>query len=215
MTEKQSDELSQIKTMNLFQKMLGVMSELSYLKKTASVGFGNNTYTALTHDHVAMSVQPLLVKYRLNAIPTELESTIERYKVTTKKGESDRYETVKKVLIDFVNADKPDERHQVVSSAHGFDSQDKSPGKAYSMAVKYALLKTFMIASGDQEEDRVEASKVVSAERQELETELKELLKLNNKLNEKSIAYMNSLDIDGLKQKIDQYKNQEQSEGNK
>ncbi len=64
-----------------------------------------------------------------------------------------------------------------------------------------------MLASGDDEEQRVEQTKIVNIERQKLEDELKLLLKANDKLNEQSLKYMSTLGIDGLRTKINEYKN--------
>jgi len=139
---------------NLYQRISAVMSEISKISKDTSVGFGKNTYKAVSHDHVAKNIQPLLVRHGIVAIPSQEDSLIEQYEVEGKNGKSLRYETTAIVVVDFINIDKPEEKHSVKVKAHGFDSQDKSPGKAFSMAVKYALLKTFMIASGDEEEAR-------------------------------------------------------------
>jgi hypothetical protein len=153
-----------------------------------------------------MSLQPLLVKYRLTAIPEMVSSDIERYRVITKKGEGDRYETKTNVRVTITNIDNPSDKVDTYAMAHGFDTQDKSPGKAYSMATKYCLLKAFMIASGDDEEQRVEQAKEVSAERHKLESELKELLKSSNKLDDKSLSVIPRLSITQLREKINEYK---------
>lgn len=199
---KQNDDL---KSLNVYQKINMVMSELSYLKKDKSVGYGSNSYTALTHDQVTMALQPLIVKYRLAVIPSIIKDDYTRYKVQTKKGESDRYEVKCDVSVMIVNIDDPSDHVTTTATAHGFDSQDKAPGKAYSMATKYALLKLFMIASGDDEESRIDEARIISNERKELETELKALLKSHDKLNNQSIKYMSTLDIDGLRAAINKY----------
>lgn len=210
MTNEQVD----LKTLNVYQKINLVMSELSYLKKDKSVGYGQNSYTALTHDQVTMALQPLIVKYRLVVIPSVVQDEYKRYTVQTKKGESDRYEVKCDVSVMIVNIDNPSEHITTTATAHGFDSQDKAPGKAFSMATKYALLKLFMIASGDDEESRVDETRVINNERKQLETELKDLLKSHNKLNQQALKYMSTLDLDGLRTKINEYKQtQPQTEG--
>lgn len=151
--------------LNVYQRVNKVMSELSYLKKTAKIGYGNNTYSAITHDHVTESIQPLCVKYGLVLIPEMTDTKIERYTVTNKRGESsERYETITTVVLTVINMDNPEDRFNTQATAHAFDNQDKSSGKAYSMAVKYCHLKTFMLASGDKEEDRNEETKIVCKE---------------------------------------------------
>lgn len=216
MNEKPIDENSQekltqeqISKLNVYQKINKIMSEISYLKKTTKVGSGSYGYTALSHDHVTSSIQPLFVKYGIVTETSMTNTKFLRYEVTTKKGKSDRYETQCEVQVVIVNADKPEERFTVTSSAHGIDQADKSPGKAYSMATKYCLLKTLNLASGDDEEQRVEDAKIVSNERKVLEDVLKLLLKNRNKLDSKSIQYMNTLDLNGLREAISKYQNEE------
>lgn len=189
-------------SLNLYQRINKVMGEISYLKKTANIKAGSGSYSAITHDHVTQSLQPLIVKHGLVIESSMANTSIERYEVKTKYGVSERYETRTTVEVSIVNIDNPNERTMVKATAHGFDGQDKSVGKAYSMAVKYALLKLFMIASGDEEEERVEVAKMVNSERSKIENELSELLKSQNKLDNKSIAYMRNLDIQGLKDAI-------------
>lgn len=152
--------------LNVHQRILAVMKEAHYIKKDAKVGFGNNAYSATSHDAVTTKIAPLFVKHGLVAIPTITDHTCERYRVATRNGEAERYETKVFVSLKIVNADCPEEYVETNAFAHGFDTQDKSPGKAYSMAVKYCYLKALMIASGDKEEDRPEESHVIPSKPQ-------------------------------------------------
>jgi len=197
---------------NLFQRINSIMSELSYLKKDTNVGYGNNAYNAITHDYVTSKLQPLCVKYGVVIIPNMINSKIERYQITTRKGDlQDRYETQATAKVTLFNIDNPNESIDIQSTAHGFDSQDKSPGKAFSMAVKYCYLKAFMLSTGDNEEERVEeattVNKYVEAEKIELKKDLAGLLQVAGKYNEASITALNRMGIDQLKDKIKEYSN--------
>ena len=183
------------------------MSEISYLQKTAKVGSGSYGYTALTHDHVTSSIQPLMVKYGLVAETSMINSVFNRYEVKTKKGDiQDRYDVQCDAKVTIVNIDEPTERFSVTASAQGFDPQDKASGKAYSMATKYALLKLFMLASGDDEETRVEETKAVNSINDDLRIELTELLKANGKYTPDLVKIINSLDYKTLITKIEKNK---------
>jgi hypothetical protein len=57
-------------------------------------------------------------------------------------------------VVSFINIDKPDDRLMVTLPAHALDNGDKAPGKSISYATKYALLKTFALETGDDEESR-------------------------------------------------------------
>ena len=60
-----------------------------------------------------------------------------------------------KVITMFINADDPEDRFSIKTYAHSDDTTDKGPGKAYTYAVKMALLKVLMLESGDNEEEVV------------------------------------------------------------
>ena len=193
--------------LNVYQKVNKVMSEISYLQKTAKVGSGSYGYTALTHDHVTSSIQPLMVKYGLVAETSMINSVFNRYEVKTRKGDiQDRYDVQCDAKVTIVNIDEPTERFSVTASAQGFDPQDKASGKAYSMATKYALLKLFMLASGDDEETRVEETKAVNNITDDLRVELTKLLKANGKYTPELVTIINSLDYKTLITKIEENK---------
>ena len=68
-----------------------------------------------------------------------------------------RYEAAYKVaIIDGTHADSSDlNKMEAVIEAHAEDQGDKAPGKAMSYAVKYFILKTFNIETGEDEESRI------------------------------------------------------------
>ena len=192
--------------LNLYQRINKVMSELSYIKKGGTISMGKGSYKAVLHDDVTAALHPLCVKHGLILMPEMIDTEVSRYKVVNSYGkESERYETKTTAKVTFINMDNPEERIFTTAMAHGFDPGDKSPGKAYSMAVKYCYLKAFMLESGDDEESRVEENVMIKTEEIRLKQQLSGLLKANNKYNEASISYMNTLDIDGLRGAILKY----------
>ena len=192
--------------LNLYQKINKVMSSISYVQKTGNIQAGKSSYSAVLHDHVTQLVQPHFVEHGLVAIPNIIEHDFLKYTVVTKYGEADRYETQVKVELEVVNADNPDERLKVTAVAQGLDQQDKAPGKAYSMAVKYCYLKLLMLASGDQEEDRVEQAKIMKKTRDDLAQELRGLLGSAGKLTPEADVAINRMNINQITDKISQYK---------
>jgi hypothetical protein len=56
--------------------------------------------------------------------------------------------------VTFINSDDRSDQFQTQCFAYAIDSGDKATGKAYSMAIKYCYLKTFMLESLDDEESR-------------------------------------------------------------
>lgn len=198
---------------NLYQKINNIMEESKRVKKGITVGYGNNKYKAVTHDDVTRLIQGLFVKNGVVAIPT-MESH-EQSEGKTSKG-SLIYISKVWVSIEFINSDNPEERFTTKSFAIGFDSQDKGPGKAYSMAVKYAYLKVLMIESGDNEEERVSNGETVTihqrTNRKNVPPSQKQLDYLDMLLKEKYgfdvpqeiLDYIPKMTIDQVSKKIEE-----------
>jgi hypothetical protein len=193
--------------LNVYQRVNKVMSEISYLQKTGEIGYGNNKYTAILHDHVTKALQPICVKHGLVLIPEMIDTEVLRYQVLKKDGTPmDRYECQTTAKITVVNIDNGSDSFTTQAMAHSFDTQDKSTGKAYSMAVKYCYLKLFMLASGDDEENRVEETKAVNEINKELKDELTNLLKAADKFTPEFVSIINKMDYKTLINKINEYK---------
>lgn len=123
------------KQLNVYQRILAIMEELTYIQKgDARV---NGQYKFVSHDDVAEAVHPLLVKHRVLALPCVKETTQEGNRTTVN------------LRVDFVNVDQPEDRFSVYFPGYGVDPSDKGPGKAVSYALKYALLKTFCLETGE------------------------------------------------------------------
>jgi hypothetical protein len=140
------------KTLNIYQKILGVMSELKYIQKGSNKV--NGMYSFVSHDQVTAAIHPLLVKHGIVIVPTVEEI----------KQEGNRTQVLLRVL--FVSADVDHNCYvdanrysfSVLSCGYGIDSGDKGPGKAISYAYKYALLKTFCLETGDDADNDANAS---------------------------------------------------------
>lgn len=141
------------KILNIYQRINAVMSDIAYVKKDAEVSVKSKktgqsfTYKATSHDAVIAAVRGALVKHGIAAIPTVASQ--EQY------GQQTRVV----VRTEFVNIDSPEDRLSVESIGYGDDFGDKGPGKAVSYAVKYAMLKTFCLETGVNDESRAEAPK--------------------------------------------------------
>lgn len=111
------------------------MEDLTYIQKgDAKV---NGQYKFVSHDDVAEKAHAMLVKHRVLALPTTLETTQEGNRTSVK------------LRVFFVNIDDPQDQFSVDFPGYGVDPSDKGPGKAISYAFKYALLKTFCLETGE------------------------------------------------------------------
>jgi hypothetical protein len=129
--------------LNIHQRINAIMASISYVQKgDAKV---NGQYSFVSHDAVTAAIHPLLVEHGVNIIPT----------VTA--WNKDGNLTSVDVAIDFVNIVDPADKVTISTLGYGIDNQDKGVGKAISYACKYAMLKVFMLETGDDpEKDLIE-----------------------------------------------------------
>jgi hypothetical protein len=148
-----------IETLNIHQRLFGIMSELKPLEKDKEVKNANGRvmYEYISHDAVTAHIRPLLIKYRVMVQPT----------VDSVKTDGNRTEL--EVAVHFINVDNPADAISVGTIGYGVDPSDKGPGKAFSYALKYAYLKLFLLNSGDdiEEQDLPHDSAVMTANQKE------------------------------------------------
>lgn len=143
--------------MNIYQRVNEVRKSVSYVQKDKRVQEGGG-YMAVTHDAVTSMLRDSLVEHGIVVTMSVSESSVTDTGTFTAKGTPFiRYAA--RFLVDFVNADQPDDRFTVIVESHALDLGDKAPGKAMSYAKKYALLKVFEIETGDDDEGRQEQHK--------------------------------------------------------
>ena len=132
-----------METKNIYQRILAVMTDLTYIQKESKKV--NNQYTFVSHDAVSKAIHPKLVEHGISMVPT------------VKGWAQGGNRTSATVLVKFINADQPNDFVEVEYFGFGIDGQDKGPGKAISYATKYAMLKVFVLETGDDpERDMIE-----------------------------------------------------------
>ena len=122
------------KDKTLLQRLNAVQDEVDYVQKEKKPGM---RYSIVSHDAVTAKVRPLMVKWGVLYYPFGLDM----------RQAGNRTEM--HMSVRFVNIDNADDYIDVVSAGYGIDDQDKGPGKAISYAIKYALLKTLGLETGD------------------------------------------------------------------
>jgi hypothetical protein len=173
MTE-QVEVKEEVKPLNLFQKIHGVMKDIEYLNKDDSISFGNTKYKAISEEKVTSTVRAALLKYGLVIMPVEQEHH--------KEGNLSTVNTKYKI-VDIDTG----QYETIVSSGTGADSQDKGVGKAMTYSYKYLLLRTFAIPTGE-DPDKVSSAELDAKEQPKLASDkqlnlIDSLLK--NKVSEK------------------------------
>jgi len=143
--------------MNLREKFAEVRRRLGYVQKR-----GHNerhNYSYVTAADLAGSVGDILAELGVVVIP-QLQSI----STETPRSSSER---IARIIMNyrFVDAESGEELNVRVAG-EGADPGDKAPYKAMTGALKYALLQSFLLATGDDPEDeRAESRAALGAER--------------------------------------------------
>lgn len=136
--------------MNIYEKLEAITSELGTVAKNLDVDMGKGkSYKAVQEYDVLKAIKPLEEKYKVYSFPVDRE-IVDQYIVEkeTQYGLQKSQFMRIKTTYRFINMEKPEEYIDTISYGDGIDSADKAPGKAMTYADKYALIKTYKIASG-------------------------------------------------------------------
>jgi hypothetical protein len=146
--------------LNLRQKLAEVRRRIGYIQKR---GFNErNNYSYVTAADLAGAVGDILAELGVVIIP-RLDS------ITYEPNPAGRTEVARSAQVvmayTFTDVDSGEEITTKVAG-QGLDSGDKAPYKAMTGALKYALLQSFLLATGDDpEEERVNHTSSNGAER--------------------------------------------------
>lgn len=141
--------------MNLYQKLVEVKKHVEYLKKE-SKGF---QYNYVGSSQVLGSLRDKMNELNLLLVPSVTRTNVvaDTIETTDKNGQPKHTATYfTEVWMDmtWINADQPDERETSPWYAQGIDTAgEKGPGKAYTYAEKYFLLKFFNIPTDQDDPD--------------------------------------------------------------
>jgi len=135
---------------NLTKAVIQVMIAVKGIDKTANVGVGNNGYKGVADQEVKKIIGDAMEKNGLAIFPIGIEESCEVAEwEESYNGQAKRKQQIfVKAKTTYLLAHESGEFIQIVGYGHGIDSQDKAPGKATTYALKYALLYTFMVATG-------------------------------------------------------------------
>jgi hypothetical protein len=133
--------------LNLRQKLAEVRRRIGYVQKR---GFNErNNYSYVTAADLAGAVGDILAELGVVIVP-RLES------ITYEPNAGGRTEVARAAQVvmayTFTDVDSGDEITTKVAG-QGLDAGDKAPYKAMTGALKYALLQSFLLATGDDPED--------------------------------------------------------------
>ena len=131
------------KGLNVYQKINRIMREVSYIHRDAKITLQRGSYKGVRYDVLIGKIRQYFCDEGVIVVPSIFGTEVEGNR------------TKMKVMTLFINADDPEDRFSIETYSHSDDNTDKGPGKAYTYAVKMALLKVLMLESGDNEEEVV------------------------------------------------------------
>lgn len=145
------------KPRSLLQRINAVRERIGYVQKTATI---DNKYKAVTHDAVIAQIRQFLIDDGILILQTLVKSVSNPYEVMADMTRAKQFRYEATYSIRFVNVDDADDNFELLVESHAMDNADKAPGKAMSYAKKYAILKTFDLETGENEESRYQTTGV-------------------------------------------------------
>ncbi len=139
----------------LIKAVLAVMEEVKSIDKNLNVGTGSATYKGVADKDVKLQIGQAMQKHGLIIVTKDIqpESTMSEWDQEETYGQNTqmKHKTLvfTKVKTIYTLHHVSGESMDLVGFGHGVDSQDKSAGKATTYALKYALLNTFLVPTGD------------------------------------------------------------------
>jgi hypothetical protein len=133
------------------------MEDVKNVEKNLVVGDGNNKYKGVADKDVKIQIGQSMAKNGLTILPIKIEPkvNVERYVDQYNKP---KQKVFTEVLCTYLLSHTSGEFITLQGYGHGDDSQDKSAGKATTYALKYALLYTFLVPTGNIDDADTEHS---------------------------------------------------------
>lgn len=136
-------ERTQISTGAIHSAMVAIVREIEAITKDGYNQHQKFKFRGI--DQAYNAIHPLLAKHGVYMRPCLVHSTESEYK---SQGGSTMNRVVLHVTVDFVAADGSATSIGPVVG-EGADAQDKASGKAWSMAIKYAIFTAFAVPTED------------------------------------------------------------------
>tara|TARA_R110000751_G_scaffold62207_2_gene128512 strand:+ start:314 stop:982 length:669 start_codon:yes stop_codon:yes gene_type:complete len=148
---KKSVAKKEVKPKNLVQGVMQVMKEVKGIEKALTVGSGNHSYKGVADKDVKRILGEAMERAGLIMLPIAIEPIlkVDRWDEETNYGMKKKQSVFTEVKTTYKLMHESGEHEVICGYGHGVDSQDKGAGKATTYALKYALLYTFLIPTGE------------------------------------------------------------------
>lgn len=132
--------MADVKPKSLFQKLHAIMADVSNIEKKGKNAHFNYEY--VRDEEVVREFHKAFVKHRVLFMPS----------VTDVQHDAATKLTHIRFTADLVDVDNGNDREVIEGAATGHDTTDKGIYKAMTGGIKYLLLKTFLVSTGDDPE---------------------------------------------------------------
>ena len=145
----------------IYKKINNIMKKVEFVTKDGQLGYGQNTFTIVTHDKVLSVVRQHFVDEGVIVVPKQVDKGVSIEGTTKNGGKKIRMEAL--YDVSFIDVDDGSEI-VIRSEAHAEDNSDKGANKCLTYAVKNVILKILMLQTGDDVNQEV-ANKVNDRQR--------------------------------------------------
>ena len=128
------------------------MNDVKGIEKSMTIGTGQMAYKGVPDKEVKKIIGQSMAKNGLCILPIGVTPTIkiERWDELDYNGKMKAKQSVfTEVYSTFLLMHESGESQEICGYGHGVDPQDKGAGKATTYALKYALLYSFLVPTGD------------------------------------------------------------------
>jgi len=134
----------------LIKAVNAVMADVENIDKNLTVGSGTASYKGVGDKDVKLAFNKAMRENGLAMFPTKVEPStkVERWVEETQYGPKQKQSVFTEVVVTYDLYHESGQKVTLGGYGHGVDPQDKAAGKATTYAMKYTLLYTFMVATG-------------------------------------------------------------------
>ena len=155
------DKVKQITVRSFNEVIKAVQADKRLIPDLLKAENGNN-FRAVSESAILDVINPILIEHKWFYEIRVKKSDLQIREAFGSKGKKLQFIATIEVAVVFHNCLFPEEMVGTESVGMGIDDNDKAMGKAYTYAVKYALLKLFRLRFGDDAD--FEASKPLHIE---------------------------------------------------
>ena len=141
--------MEMIKIAPLIEAINQVMASVNRVQKTGVNS--HHRYNYASEEDLIEAIRPAMIEAGLVLMPGDV-----RILGTQDMGKNQRID----IAVDYHLHHKSGNGMKITVASSGIDSQDKAIPKAMTMALKYALIQTFLIPRSDNDPDQDQSSKV-------------------------------------------------------